>query len=72
MVAIQGSLATVEPVEDLGGEPLWRCTVTVSRNAGASPASADDPRQAVVYVAEVPETLRTRGAGQRVAADRVS
>ena len=43
-----------------GGEPLWRCTVTLS----------EYPHRAVVYVAEVPEKLRAGSAGQRVAAGR--
>ncbi len=66
MLELQGSLAAVEPVEDQGGEPLWRCTVTLAL-AGSLSASGESPRRAVVYAAEVPEKLRAGSAGQRVA-----
>ena len=38
---LQGSLASVERVDDQNGEPLWRCSVTLS----------DSPQRAVVYTA---------------------
>ncbi len=61
MFEVRGSIASVEPVEDPDGEPLWRCTVTLT----------EDPHRAVVYVAELPEKLRSSGARQRVMLDGV-
>ena len=67
MFHLQGSVASLESVEVPEGEPLWRCTVTLS----------EYPHRAVVYAAEVPEGLRSNGAtgtpgrGQRVALDGV-
>ena len=58
---VQGPVASLEPVNDQGGEPLWRCTMTLS----------EYPHRAVVYVAEVPERLRTGGTGQRVVLDGI-
>jgi hypothetical protein len=58
-------------VEDPGAEPLWRCIVTLSRSVGILPASSESPHRAVVYAANVPEKLRTGGAGQRVAVEGV-
>ncbi len=58
---LQGSLASAEPVQDPDREPLWRCTVALN----------EFPRRAVLYVTDLPEKLRTRGAGQRVALDGV-
>jgi hypothetical protein len=55
-VELQGDVVSVEPVEDPGREPLWRCIVT----------SAALPGRVVVYVAELPEKLRSAGSGQRV------
>lgn len=63
----EGSIVSVESVEDQGGEPLWRCSVKLDRSAGVTPASSDYPRRAVVYVADVAKKLRAGGAGQRVA-----
>jgi hypothetical protein len=54
-------------VEGKNGEPLWRCTVTLF----------ESPHRAVVYLAKVPEKLRTGGApgtpghGQRVTVEGI-
>ena len=58
MFEIEGLLGAVERVQDPSGEPLWRCAVS-------------DGGQAVIYLADVPEKLRTHGTGQRVAAEGV-
>jgi hypothetical protein len=71
MFEIQGLLAAVERVPSANGELLWRCTVTLVRSAGGSPASVESPSQAVVYLADVPEKLRTGGSVQHVMADGV-
>jgi len=61
MFQLQGSVVSVEPVEDPNSEPLWRCTL----------AMTESPRRVVVYVADLTEKLRTHGAGQHVALDGV-
>ena len=61
MFELQGSLVSVEPVEDPGGDPLWRCVVALSESS----------HRAVVYVAEAPERLRTGRTSQRVVVDGV-
>ncbi len=64
---VQGSLASVEPVEDRDSEPLWRCSVTLTPSAGFPPASTGFPHHALAYVADLPEKLRNKVAGERVA-----
>ena len=71
MFELQGSFVSAEPVVAPDSEPLWRCTITLTPGAGTLPASSEYPHRAVVYVAELPEKLRTGGAGQRVALDGV-
>jgi len=61
MFAFQGSVMSVEPVQDPDAERLWRCTVALSEN----------PHRAVVYVAEMPAKLQAGNAGQRVELDGV-
>jgi len=61
MWELQGSLASVQRVQDPDAEPLWRCEVKLS----------DHTRRAVVYVAEMPEKLRFGNGGQRVSLDGV-
>ncbi len=67
MYELQGSIASVEPVEDQGDGPLWRCTMTLSESS----------QRAMVYVAAMPERLRhpeyrvPGSNGQRVAVDGV-
>jgi hypothetical protein len=41
--------------------PLWRCTVATARNQG----------QATIYLADLPEGLRSQGVGRRVACNGV-
>jgi hypothetical protein len=57
---LHGTIESVEPIAEPGCEPLWRCVVSLSA----------DPRRAAVYVAQLPERLRS-GTGQRVACDAV-
>ena len=54
MFALEGSLVSVEPVEDAGSELLWRCTLTL---AGFS-------HRVVAYVAERPEGLPARSSAR--------
>lgn len=68
---LQGSVASVKPVADQGGEPLWQCTVTLDGSVGVSPASSKHPNRAVVYAARLPGALLSNNTGQRVALDGV-
>ena len=61
LIALQGSLVSVELVEDRGGEPLWRCIVRLS----------EPPQRVVVYVAEPPGNRLSGSPGQGVALDGV-
>ena len=60
MFQLQGSIVSVDSVADPGCEPLWRCVMVTNENL-----------RAVAYVAELTESLRLHGAGQRVAFDGV-
>jgi hypothetical protein len=71
MIAFQGRVEAIEPVADpLAGpgtmypwsaEPLWRCTIV----------REGQPHRVLIYTAEMQETLRSRGAGRKVAVDAV-